>query len=91
MTTNPTSKVYTFHSDPGHGWLEVSRAEINALGIADKISRFSYQNGNSVFLEEDSDASKFMNAYKEKYGVEIQYVEKHKDVTPIRNYYNYQS
>ena len=85
------SKVYTFHNDPGHGWLEVDRAEIDALGIAQTISRYSYQNGTKVYLEEDSDAGKFMEAYKKIWGVEVPYIENYVENTPIRNYYNYQA
>jgi len=39
MITATGQKIYTFFNDPGHGWLEVDRAEINELEIADKIIR----------------------------------------------------
>lgn len=56
--------VYTFHQDPGHGWLEVPRAELQALGIAHRISGYSYQSrdGATVYLEEDCDLSTFARA-----------------------------
>ena len=52
---------YVFHSDPAHGWLEAPMAEIEALGIADKITSYSYQSrdGMTVFLEEDGDLTTF--------------------------------
>ena len=56
-----TIKKY-FHSDSGHGWLAVKRGEIEKLGIADKISTFSYQKGKTVYLEEDTDLSTFKTA-----------------------------
>ena len=55
---------YTFHSDPGHGWLEVPKSELVRLGVADKISTYSYQNGGMVYLEEDCDAGVFIEAKK---------------------------
>jgi len=54
--------TYIFHSDPGHGWLQVKRQELKELGILDKISHYSYQNGNDVYLEEDCDCSRFFEA-----------------------------
>lgn len=53
---------YTFHSDAGHGWLEVRKRELEDLGIADKVSSYSYVRGDKVYLEEDCDASLFINA-----------------------------
>lgn len=53
---------YVFHSDAGHGWLEVDREELVELRIADQISSYSYQRGKKVYLEEDCDASSFINA-----------------------------
>ena len=55
---------YNFHSDPGHGWLEVGRDELAMLKIADAISSYSYQRGDKVYLEEDCDAALFINALK---------------------------
>lgn len=52
------------YSDPGHGWARVKRSLINELGIADKISCFSYQRGKFVYLEEDVDAGVFVSALK---------------------------
>jgi len=56
--------TYTFHTDPGHGWIEVPLENLAALGF--KVSDFStcsYRKGNLVFLEEDGDASKFARAF----------------------------
>lgn len=50
------------HSDPGHSWLEVSKRELRILGIKDKISTYSYQDGNKVYLEEDCDAGEYIQA-----------------------------
>jgi hypothetical protein len=56
-----TVKKY-FHSDVAHGWLAVKRGEVEKLGIADKISNFSFQKGKTVYLEEDNDLSTFKTA-----------------------------
>jgi len=52
---------YTFHNDPGHGWLEVGRDEIKGLAI----SGYSYQQGDRVYLEEDGDLALFLQAHPE--------------------------
>lgn len=52
----------THHDDPGHGWLEVPRAHIAALGLTNLISRYSYVHGDTVYLEEDCDALLFLHA-----------------------------
>ena len=53
---------YEFHYDAGHGWLKVSHAELRELGIAHKISSYSYRDENYAYLEEDCDAPLFEEA-----------------------------
>jgi hypothetical protein len=53
---------FYFYTDPGHGWLDVPRALLHELGIAERVSSYSYQRGESVFLEEDCDYSLFRRA-----------------------------
>lgn len=79
------SGEYVFHSDPGHGWLEVDIAELKRLGIAQQISGYSYRRGSRVFLEEDSDATKFINAKKER-NEPVRFKESYSEHTPIRGY-----
>ena len=75
-----------FYSDPGHGWGAVKRKVLFDLGIADKISHFSYQKGDTVYLEEDCDLSTLVTTLANK-GTVIKYVEKHTDNrSPIRSY-----
>ena len=50
------------YTDPGHGWLDVPRSLLHELGIAERVSSYSYQRGDSVFLEEDCDYSLFRRA-----------------------------
>ena len=51
---------WKFHHDAGHGWLEVEKQELERFNLADKISQYSYVNGNKVYLEEDRDAGLFL-------------------------------
>jgi hypothetical protein len=64
--------------DPGHAWARFSKKRLVELGIADKISRYSYQNGNNAFLEEDCDLSVLANALRDN-GYEIVYKTAHTD------------
>lgn len=61
---------FNFYSDPGHGWLKVPMSVLGVLGIIDKISPYSYQRGENAYLEEDCDASVFMETYRKTYGHE---------------------
>ena len=57
-------RTFIFHADAGHGWLQVRRQELTALGIAEKITPYSYQHLDNVYLEEDLDAGTFLQALK---------------------------
>jgi hypothetical protein len=50
------------YSDPGHGWVPVKRQTLLRLGIAHKVSPYSYQRGQTVYLEEDCDAGLLIQA-----------------------------
>lgn len=55
-----------FLSDPGHGWVKVSREKVRKLGFLHKVSQYSYQNSKWLFLEEDCDAARLVEACKEQ-------------------------
>ena len=76
--------TYRFITDPGHGWLEVPRAELDSLGIAHKISEYSYQKGELAYLEEDCDFAVF-HAAKAARAEPVQYSELYQENTFIRN------
>ncbi len=77
-------KVY---NDPGHGWVAVKRALLSELRLLDRISAYSYQKGETVYLEEDCDASVFVSEYKSRYGEMPEFTEKHTNGRScIRNY-----
>ena len=54
--------IKMMHSDAGHGWLAVKTKELVELGIADKISSYSFYKGKTTYLEEDCDAGLYINA-----------------------------
>jgi hypothetical protein len=77
---------FVFHSDAGHGWVEVSMDMVRDLGIASSISSFSYRRGNMAYLEEDCDAGLLIQALQ-KSGVSFRFKEINDgDDSPIRNY-----
>ena len=81
---------YDVFNDPGHGWMKVTRNEINRLGIAEKISPYSYQRGDHVYLEEDGDLTKFRIAKMEIDKIKIEFREKHSNKSSkIRSYWGY--
>lgn len=80
-----TTFKIVYHTDPGHGWLEVNRNLLKEFGVEGKITPFSYQNGDTVYLEEDCDASTLVTAMAIK-GHVIEYVNKHtNNISPIRD------
>ena len=60
------TKTYDVYSDPGHAWLKVKIAELEKLGISDRITSCSYVRGDNAYLEEDHDANLFLSSIKER-------------------------
>ena len=61
--------TFTFHTDPGHGWLEVSASELTRVGLVPSdFSAYSYQHLGKVYLEEDCDATMFVMTYEQQVG-----------------------
>ena len=64
---------FTFHEDPGHGWLEVPAVDLAANGLTEAaFSRFSYverdrMGGAVYYLEEDCDLALFALAYAHRH------------------------
>ena len=79
------TESFTFHTDPGHGWLEVPLLVLQELGINEDISSYSYTDGQNVYLEEDCDAGKFVAAFEKARGSRPKIVEKYAEYTHIRN------
>ena len=81
---------YRLFSDPGHAWLEVSLDELEELGIAGRITAWSYRKGTKIYLEEDCDAPLFLQTKKAMTGEVTEYDEITSDYSsPIRFYCPY--
>ena len=80
-----------YFTDPGHGWVSVKLDKLQALGIADKVSTYSYKRGASAYLEEDCDLS-LLFAACDAIGQTIELTTKHtNNRSPIRSYATYQA
>jgi hypothetical protein len=84
--------TFKYYQDPGHGWIAVKVELLEQLGIDGQISEFSYINekGTTAYLEEDCDASLFVEKYIEVFGIKPQW----KDIFSerrhwVRGYSNY--
>lgn len=79
--------MFTFYTDPGHGWLEVSAADLRGVNLsAASFSRFSYRKGADLYyLEEDCDAGKFLAAWEAKHNRKPDIRDVHQEHTFIRN------
>ena len=88
MTKKISIKVF---ADPGHAWARIAKSKLVSLGIADKISTYSYQKGENAFLEEDCDLSVLISALLVR-GYEIKFNESHTNrQSKIRNYSTYKA
>ena len=74
-----------YYTDSGHGWLAVSRSDLETLGIADQISTYSYQRAARAYLEEDLDMTTFMKAAHAA-GWKVNIREHYTDRSAIRSY-----
>jgi len=61
--------MFDYYQDPGHGWLCVTLEDIRNAGLKPSaFSAYSYRRRNQretvMFLEEDCDMPKFIQAYE---------------------------
>jgi hypothetical protein len=81
--------VKTLHTDAGHSWLAVKRAELKMLGIENNISNYSYEKNKTVYLETDQDAGLYIEAMAKKH-ITVECIEaKHADISRVRSYQRY--
>ena len=74
------------YNDPGHAWGKVKRRVLKQLGIETKISGYSYQLRDNVYLEEDIDLRTLWKALNDS-GHSVKFVEKTtNNQSRIRNY-----
>ena len=86
MTKKISIKIF---ADPGHAWARFPKSKLVSLGIADKITTYSYQNGDNAFLEEDCDLYTLIKALGDR-GYEIKFNESHTNrQSKIRSYQPY--
>ena len=75
-----TTRTLNYYTDPAHGWLAVDRADLDRLDITHRISPYSYQQNDKVYLEEDLDMTLFMEAANDKgWNVTMKYQHTNKD------------
>jgi hypothetical protein len=80
--------ILTYYNDPGHGWVKIERSIAQDLmgESFNRISSFSYQNGNYIYLEEDCDAGLLIRSLKDR-GVSYTLRENHcNNQSRIRSY-----
>jgi hypothetical protein len=88
LSTN--QEVFIHWEDPGHGWVEVKKTLLKELGIADKITGYSYMKGEYAYLEEDCDAMTFYNAYLKAFGKKPKFETEYCDYSHyVRHYPGY--
>ena len=81
----------TLFEDPGHGWVRFPKQRLVKLGIADKITHYSYERNGMAFLEEDCDLSTLANALQDK-GYEIKFkTNRSNRSSKIRSYCQYRN
>jgi hypothetical protein len=62
---------FTLYSDPAHGWLRVTPADVYDVGLTRAhFTPYSYRAIDDCYwyLEEDADASIFIRAWEKKHG-----------------------
>jgi hypothetical protein len=74
VQTKTETMTLKFHYDAGHGWLAVTPEQVAQVGLTTTdFTTYSYvarDMTGTLYLEEDVDAPRFVNAAKNK-GVEI--------------------
>jgi len=65
-----TTRELKFFSDPSHGWLRATIADLVLFNIVNEITHYSYSHGLYVYLEEDCDIATYLAAAKQ-HGVTV--------------------
>ena len=71
---NPKNHVFTFYSDPAHGWLEMPLSIVKELNMGfAQISEFSYYNKETklVYIEQDCDLLNVKREYEKKFNQKL--------------------
>ena len=78
-----------FYHDASHGWLAVKVTVLEELGLLDKISKHSYIKGKTIYLEEDVDMPKYIDAQKSRGNNVLAVSTDHGKRSIVRNYEMY--
>lgn len=84
-------KRFYYYNDPGHGWLAVKRKFAQDVMGQDftTISAYSYQRGDTIYLEEDCDMHRLLECVTRR-GIYYEICHKHTNkYSPIRSYDNF--
>jgi len=83
------TKTFDVYCDPGHGWVKVHQSFLVKLigrHWRQVFTPFSYERGEWLYLEEDEDASRFVNWCRAN-GIEPKWRQHHADrPSRIRRY-----
>jgi len=78
-------------ADPGHAWAKVKKNDLVVLGIAEKISPYSFQRGEYVYLEAHRDLGIYLEVL-EKLNIPFEVTETFSNrQSRIRNYPRYRT
>lgn len=90
MSTSNKVIKGTEHCDSQHGWVAIKRKIVDKVMGLKNVSYFSYQRGETVYLEGDRDFSIFVEKAKQKgYTIETK-AGKHYESSPIRHYESFE-
>ena len=82
-------RKFKFHFDAGHGWLQVHLTDLYDIDLTpEDFTRFSYRNGDWLYLEEDLDAITFIRQWERQHDGFVRIVDHIDDGynSPIRNF-----
>jgi len=77
---------YTVWTDAHHAWIEVPKREVKQLGLLDKISTYSFEKGDNLYLEEDIDGKMFLDRINEDI---FELDERYEEESRVRKYKPY--
>lgn len=81
-----TPTTFKKFNDPGHGWLQVTKAQLVEAHVTGLITAYSRVDDTHVYLEEDCDAPLFLESIE--YPYVIQEIHSN-EVSPIRSKRSY--
>jgi hypothetical protein len=73
-------KALKFYQNPGHAWIAVPSEALALVGLSkNDFTAYSHQSrtGTMLYLEEDCDATKFVEAFERKFGCKPYLLEQH--------------